>query len=112
MEPQFIGDRRKRRDRRDAPRQAEHGDVEISFDIPVPMKIQANLIETSATGFRAAHDSKAIEPGLAVRYKRVGASGEARVIWTQVLEGRRVSGFLEVLANGSSIPPIRARTDV
>jgi hypothetical protein len=105
MEPQFIGDRRKNRERRDAPREAERGLVEISFDIPVPMTIQANLIETSATGFRASHDSKAIEPGLAVRYKRVGSSGEARVIWTQLLEGRRVSGFLVLPAESSiSIP--------
>jgi len=98
MQPQFIGDRRKNRDRRGAPRDALHGVVEISFDIPVPMTIQANLVETSVTGFRASHDSKAIEPGLAVRYKLVGASGEARVIWTQLLEGHRVSGFLVVRA--------------
>jgi hypothetical protein len=79
--------------------------VEISFDTPVPMTIQASLVETSATGFRASHDSKAIEPGLAVRYKRVGASGEARVVWTQLLQGRRVSGFLVVRAESAS--PIR-----
>jgi hypothetical protein len=102
MEPQFIGDRRKTRDRRGAPREAESSVVNISFDIPVPMTIQANLIETSATGFRASHDSKAIEPGLAVRYERIGAAGEARVIWTQLLEGRRVSGFLVVPAKSSS----------
>jgi hypothetical protein len=102
MEPQFIGDRRRNRDRRGAPRQALGSVVEISFDIPVPMAIQATLIETSATGFRASHDSKAIEPGLSVRYQRVGASGEARVIWTQLLGGRRVSGFVVIRADSSS----------
>jgi hypothetical protein len=102
MEPQFIGDRRKNRDRRGAPREAERGVVEISFDTPAPMTIQANLVETSAIGFRASHDSKAIEPGLAVRYKRVGASGEARVVWTRLLQGRRVSGFLVVRAESAS----------
>lgn len=102
MEPQFIGDRRKNRDRRGAPREAERGVVEISFDTPVPMTIQANLVETSAIGFRALHDSKAIEPGLVVRYKRVGASGEARVVWTQLLQGRCVSGFLVVRAESAS----------
>ena len=70
--------------------------VEISLAAPVPMRIPAVLVETSATGFRASHDSKELEPGRAVHYERDGASGEARVIWTHVLEGRRMSGFLVV----------------
>jgi hypothetical protein len=94
MEPPFVNDRRKKRDRRVAPRSEESGVVEISFAAPVPMTIHAGLIETSSSGFRASHDSKAVEPGLGVRYKWDGGSGKARVIWTHVLEGRRVSGFL------------------
>lgn len=84
------------------PREPMSGIVEISFETPVPTTIQANLVEISATGFRASHDSKAIEPGLAVRYRWVGASGEARVIWTQLLAGRRVSGFVLVQTQSSS----------
>jgi hypothetical protein len=94
MESQFSGDRRKNRDRRAAPRKAESGVLEISFDIPVPTTVSASLVETSSTGFRASHDSKALEPGLNVTFKCDGVSGQARVIWTHVLEGRRVSGFL------------------
>jgi hypothetical protein len=96
MGDQFIPDRRRNRDRRIAPRAADSGIVEISFDAPAPVTIQAELVESSAFGFRAAHDSKVLEPGLQVRYKRVGGSGQARVIWTHVLDGRRVSGFLVV----------------
>jgi hypothetical protein len=68
--------------------------LEISFEIPVETTISASLIETSSTGFRAAHDSTALEPGLSVSYKRDGVSGQACIIWTHILEGRRVSGFL------------------
>src|ERR1700691_128020 len=94
MESQFIGDRRRRRDRRAALRGAACGALEISFDAPVPTTVSASLVETSATGFRASHDSKALEPGLNVSYKGDGVSGQALVIWTHVLGGRRVSGSL------------------
>ena len=91
---EFIGDRRKRRDRRGTTREADSGVLELSFSAPVPGTIQAALVESSATGFRASYDAKALEPGLQVRYRRDGASGDARVIWTHMLDGRRVSGFL------------------
>jgi hypothetical protein len=98
MSELFSADRRKNRDRRVAARTPAHGAVEISFDFPVPTAITAELIETSETGFRAVHDSKAIEPGLEVCYQRPRASGRARVVWTHVLNGRRVSGFIVLVA--------------
>jgi hypothetical protein len=98
MSELFIADRRKNRDRRVAARSPAHGAVEISFDFPAPTVIAAELVETSETGFRAVHDSIAIEPGLEVCYRRPGASGRARVIWTHVLNGRRVSGFMVLAA--------------
>jgi hypothetical protein len=94
MSELFNSDRRKNRDRRAAVRVPAHGAVEISFDFPAPTVISAELIETSVSGFRAVHDSKALEPGLEVCYRRPRASGRARVIWTHVLNGRRESGFI------------------
>ena len=94
MEGHFVSDRRKNRDRRAASREPGSGTLEISFDTPVRTTIAASLVETSATGFRALHDSTALEPGLEVSYRREGVTGQARVIWTHVLDGRRVSGFL------------------
>lgn len=102
MSDLFNADRRKNRDRRVAIRTPTKGAVEISFDFPVPTAIAAELIETSATGFRAIHDSKALEPGLEVCYQRPSASGRARVMWTHVLNGQRVSGFM-VLAAGHEL---------
>jgi hypothetical protein len=79
-------------DRRREPRTPHSGVIEISFEDPGPMTITADLIEVSAQGFRAAHDAKSLAPGLVVRYGN--ESSRARVMWTHVLEGRCVSGFL------------------
>jgi hypothetical protein len=100
----FSPDRRKHRDRRQAPRAAAAGQVKISFANPAPTKIEAEWIENSATGFRLVHDSPALEPGLEVSYESPTHSGRARVIWTHVLEGRRVSGFV-------AIPPAAPSSD-
>jgi hypothetical protein len=87
-------DRRSGRDRRTAPRQATSGRVELIFENPTPMAIAAELVETSATGFRALHASSALEPGVEVEYRRSGAAGRARVVWTQITQDTRVSGFV------------------
>jgi hypothetical protein len=81
-------------ERRHEQRAPESGAVEILFEDPGPVTVRGELIEVSDRGFRAAHDVKALAPGLEVHYTRAGASGRACVIWTHVLEGRCVSGFL------------------
>jgi hypothetical protein len=81
-------------DRRREERSPQTGTVEISFDDPNPVVIVTELVETSDRGFRVTHDSRALAPGIEVRYSRVGSSGKARVMWTHVLDGRCVSGFL------------------
>ncbi len=81
-------------DRRKEARSPHSGAIEISLDDPTAFTIHGELLEISEQGFRAAHDAKALMAGLEVNYKREGSSGRARVIWTHVLEGRCVSGFL------------------
>jgi hypothetical protein len=81
-------------ERRQYERSPLSGKVQISFEDPNPETVECELIETSARGFRAQHDSKALAPGLEVRFSYSGASGQARIIWTHVLEGRHISGFL------------------
>ncbi len=92
----FKIDRRRWEDRRGAVRTPASGRVEIWIDGPAPTVVEAEMIESSATGFRAAYDSAALESGLDVRYLAALASGRARVIWTHVIQGRRVSGFLRL----------------
>jgi hypothetical protein len=81
-------------ERRSEIRLPESGPIELSFADPTPVTVEATLLEVSTRGFRAAHDSNVLTPGLEVRFRRDGSRGRARVIWTHVLEGQRVSGFL------------------
>lgn len=81
-------------DRRKEGRSQQSGPIQISFEDPVRVTVQAELLEGSGRGFRAAHNEKALAPGLEVDYTSASSSGRARVIWTHVLEGRCVSGFL------------------
>ena len=81
-------------DRRRAARLARSGRLEITFEDPLPATVEAELVEISKTGFRAAHACGTIVPGLEVQYRREDESGRARVMWTHMLEGKRVSGFL------------------
>jgi len=81
-------------ERRNETRSPQSGAVRIVFEDPNPITVEAELIEVSERGFRAAHDSRILTPGLEVRYARNGSIGRARVIWTHVLEDRCVSGFL------------------
>jgi hypothetical protein len=86
-------------ERRTARRTPFSGRLEIMLVDPAPQRVEAELIEISSMGFRAAHDSSTLEPGLEVLCKLDGADTvRARVIWTHVLGGRRVSGFLLVAA--------------
>ena len=94
----FDKDRRKTGDRRRAVRSPESGRVKIWFENPARVEIEADWVEASATGFRLAHDSNALEPGLEISYESDGRRGRARVVWTHVLEGRRVSGFVGLMA--------------
>lgn len=81
-------------DRRREERSPLSGAIDISFADPNPITVKAELIEVSARGFRASHDSRLLTPGLEVLYARSGSVGRARVMWTHVLDGRCVSGFL------------------
>ena len=81
-------------ERRREERLPRSGTIHIAFADPNPVTVEAELIEVSERGFRAAHDSRLLAPGLEVEYRRTGGSGRARVIWTHVLDERCVSGFL------------------
>ena len=84
-----------RPDRRASARIPSSGLVEITLNDPAPMTVEGELLEMSDQGFRAAHDSTALEPGTEVFFRRSGELPvRARVIWTHVLGDRRISGFL------------------
>ena len=79
-------------ERRRATRVPTSGRVEISFEDPTSVTVEAELMERSATGFRIAHGSKELVPGLEIRLRHDRVTKRARVVWTHLLDGRRVSG--------------------
>jgi hypothetical protein len=81
-------------DRRQGPRIPSSGPIEILFEDPLPATIEAELQETSDRGFRILHGCQQLVPGLEVHLRRNGAMQRARVMWTHLAEGQRVSGFL------------------
>ncbi len=80
-------------DRRRATRTPISGPVEISFATPGDPPVQAEMVESSATGFRIAHHARGLVPGAEVSFHHAAASGRARVVWTQVLQDRCLSGL-------------------
>ncbi|MGC4054842.1 MAG: hypothetical protein QM757_38870 [Paludibaculum sp.] len=80
--------------RRKSPRFPAAGTVDLFFEDPLPTTVQAQLQETSEQGFRIAHDSRQVVPGLEVLLRRDGTSRRARVIWTHILDDQLVSGCL------------------
>ena len=66
--------------------------VEVSFGDPALLTAEAELVEISPTGFRITHESKDLISGLEIQLRRDEVVSRARVVWTHLLNGRRVSG--------------------
>ena len=81
-------------ERRTSPRIAGEGRVALMFEDPIPRTVEADLLDTGSQGFRISHDSPRLVPGLEVAVTGPGVAGRARVVWTHLLNGRRVSGFV------------------
>ena len=69
------------------------GEVLLYIQEPLACRIPARLLDTSATGFRAAHHFAALSAGQEIRYRREGGQGRARVVWTRILPGHVETGF-------------------
>jgi hypothetical protein len=82
------------------PRHAAQGEVWFSFDEGGSAKgrakeIRGRLLDRSASGFRAEHDCHELTSGQVVRFRLTpSVKGQARVVWTRILEGRVETGFL------------------
>jgi hypothetical protein len=68
------------------------GVLEILFENPDLVVIPVQLVERSCQGLRMAHNSPELIAGLEIKIREGGSLTRARVVWTHLLEGRRVSG--------------------
>ena len=90
-------DPRKGIDQRKEPRRPAHGTVHLFRGDPhkearegpglVRTEIVGRLIDTSASGFRAAHGCATMTSGEVVGYSYGQSTGRARVVWTRVMAG-------------------------
>jgi hypothetical protein len=85
---------RQRVDQRRERRRAAVGEVIFHFG-ETPKEVRARLIDRSATGFRAEHDSSDLACGQMVEFRfRACPKRIARVVWTRIAGGRVETGFL------------------
>ena len=83
-------------ERRKETRRRAQGVVQLCFEDPAPQVISAELMDVSASGFRAVHHCSSLSSGLEVRFTHDLGHGRARVVWTLTLPGVVQSGFLIV----------------
>ena len=87
-------------EKRREPRTRSNGGVEILVDEPHSrLAIAGQLVDMSASGFRASHRHGALMNGLLVHFKHDHASGIARVIWNRIAGDIIETGFL-IVSNG------------
>jgi len=85
-------------ERRAEPRLPAKGEVFLALGGPVPRTISGQLLDTSRSGFRAAHSSPLLETGSRVQFRYDRSAGVARVCWNRASGGRWETGFL-ILSN-------------
>ena len=78
-------------DKRSEPRVSVRGLVQLVS--PEGLRIQANLIDVSRSGFRAMHTHAELRTGTMLRFRHPSASGQARVVWNRITGATVESGF-------------------
>ena len=80
-------------ERRIAPRRAEDGEVRLRPEMPGGNEVVGRLVDVSDSGFRCKHDCVSLSSGEKVRFSLAQRVGEARVVWTRILDGAAESGL-------------------
>jgi hypothetical protein len=81
-------------DSRREPRRAAEGSVVVEFHNPQKRQLEGRLVDQSESGFRMAHTSIELVPGMMVKFKHSSSSGTARVVWNRILQHQVETGFL------------------
>ena len=86
--PEFLFNRRKE------DRTSAQGAVRLFPDSFSENAVDGQLLDVSASGFRAIHSCTALSGGEVVRFQHQSRTGRARVVWTRIVSGQAESGFL------------------
>jgi hypothetical protein len=80
-------------ERRTAQRSSTRGKVKLRPENPWASAITADLVDTSAGGFRACHHCPTLTTGQTVWFEWESAEGRAIVVWNRMLGANVESGF-------------------
>ncbi len=81
-------------ERRRESRTPARGDISLFFSDPEPFQLQAQLVDVSSSGFRAAHNCPALRLGQEIGFRHASFEGRARVMWNRIADEGVESGFL------------------
>ena len=77
-------------------RKPAKGTVWFVLEGAASVEFEGRLLDSSKSGFRAAHSQAALSAGQKVRFRHSMAQGNAVVMWTRILSPHVESGFLIV----------------
>jgi hypothetical protein len=83
-------------DRRREPRRSASGKVQLKFENESPGEVQADLMDVSASGFRASHRHGLLPPNANAVFGRPEAAGVARVVWNWMYPDHVETGFVVI----------------
>jgi len=83
-------------DRRREPRRPASGRVQLKFENEPPGEVQVELMDVSASGFRASHRHGALPLGTNAAFRHPEAAGTARVVWNWMQPDHDETGFVVI----------------
>jgi hypothetical protein len=81
-------------DKRKEPRWPARGNVKLIVDDRAGLEIDGQLVDVSASGFRAAHTHPGLSNGQTVQFQHSRGAGQARVVWNRIIADQVETGFL------------------
>ena len=83
-------------DRRREPRRPASGPVQLKFESEPPGEVVLELMDVSASGFRASHRHGALPLGANAAFRHPEAAGKARVVWNWMHADHVETGFVVI----------------
>lgn len=81
-------------ERRLHPRRPASGPVHLRFGREHPLEVEAELMDTSASGFRTMHRNGLLPLGATADFRYPKAVGRARVVWNWMHADHTETGFV------------------
>jgi hypothetical protein len=81
-------------DRRREPRRPASGKMQLKFESEPLSEVEADLMDVSASGFRASHRHGALPLGAKAAFRHPEAAGKARVVWNWMSPDHVETGFV------------------